>query len=83
MVIFAYNKSVKIFTCSYSDTMPESTDTSYAQKPSFFYKDTTVVPHFDTLTANGAFKQMDAVDYVNKLKADSLQKKLYPGKKKK
>jgi len=79
----ANNKNVKIFICSYSDTIPKNTDTSYAQKQHAFYKDTTVIPHFDTLTANGVFKQMDSVDYANKLKADSLQKKSYPAKNKK
>jgi len=83
MAMFANNRNVKIFICSYLDTIPKSTDTSYAQKQSFFYKDTTAILHFDTLTANGAFKQMDSVDYANKLKADSLQKKSHSIKKKK
>jgi hypothetical protein len=79
----ANNKNVKIFICSYSDTMPKNTDTYYAQKQHAFYKDTTVIPHFDTLTANGVFRKMDSIDYVNKLKTDSLQKKESPAEKKK
>jgi hypothetical protein len=79
----ANNKNVKMFICSYSDTMPKSTDTSYAQKQRAFYKDTIVIPHFDTLTANVAFKQMDSIDQANRPKADSLLKRLHSVKKKK
>jgi hypothetical protein len=79
----ANNKNVKTFICSYSDTMPRGTDTSYAQKQHAFYKDTEVIPHLDTLTANITFKQMDSIDYASKLKADSSRKKPSPAKKKK
>ena len=64
------------------DTIPKSTDSSYAQKQSAFYQDSTVTSHFDTLTSNGAFRQMDSVTAA-KLKADSLQKTSHPVKKKK
>jgi hypothetical protein len=59
------------------DTIPKRTDSSYALKQSAFHEDTTVTSHFDTLTANSVYREMDT---INKSRADSLQKKKNPKK---
>jgi hypothetical protein len=82
-VIFGNNQNISVTKVSYFDTVPQSTDTSYALKQHVFDADTAVIPHFDTLTANSTFRKTDSADYANKLRKDSLQNKPHPVKRKK
>jgi hypothetical protein len=82
-IIFGSRQNIRTVNYLYTDTLPKRTDTSYALKQHVFDADTAFVPHFDTLTANSAFKQTDSIDYAKKLRKDSLQKRTHPVKRKK
>lgn len=75
-ILFGNNKPIDLDASTFTDSIPKNIDSAYAQKKIAYHQDTAITPHFDTLTSNPVYQQIDSVNTSKVTKnRTSVQKK--------
>jgi hypothetical protein len=83
-MLLGNNKHIDLTVSFFTDSIPKNIDSAYAQKKIAYHQDTVIIPHFDTLTSNPVYQQIDSVNASKAIKdSTSVQKKRSSSKKKK
>jgi hypothetical protein len=82
-LLFGNNKQADLNASAFTDSIPKNIDSAYAQKKIAYHRDTAITPHFDTLTSNPVYQQIDSANASKATKdSTSVQKKRSSSKKK-